>query len=103
MIRMRKPDQFCSRHAASSGPRAAGGEPGGVIPAYHTHPSSVHALIAEISGPGTGGPTKAQGSWDYPVEDDSSGTWTRIGLVRKYPDHRVEYVPDPVPAPSPAA
>lgn len=100
MIRMRKPDQFCAR-VATTGPQAGGRQVGEVIPDYHTHPCSIDALMAEISGPGTGAPTKMQGSWDMVVEEDRGPAgWVRVGVIRKYPDHRVEYVPAPAPAAS---
>lgn len=97
MYRMQKPDQFCAR-CATVGPRAAGRQLGEVIPEHYPHRESIHALMAEINGPGTGAPSRHQGSWDLIVEDDSSGTWVRLGIVRKHPDHRVEYIPDPSPA-----
>ena len=68
---------------------------------YHTHPT-IHGLIADITGDGTGAPGRSQSPWTFVVESDEGGTWHRIGRVEKHHDHRTTYIPDPAPAPAAA-
>lgn len=90
MIRVQKPADFSPRDPK-----------GNVVPAHEHHPS-VASFLSHIQGPGTGAPGRLQSPWIWVVEDNSSGTWRRVGEIRKFHNHHTEYVEDPAPAPAAA-